>query len=161
MKQRGTLSRLIRLAIALTSFVSVLALLIYFGFEKKYQSTGIKQIKKNSASMNRQGDTNHLFYKSIGKTTANVNARNLTKRSKISNKYTLEFKVFNQSRAAEEFVDSLNHRGIEAYYTPFQRNGKVIFRVRRGVFSSKQTAEKAAIALRQKSKVNSRVIKLL
>jgi septal ring-binding cell division protein DamX len=74
--------------------------------------------------------------------------------------YTLELKVTSKRAEAEALIDELHDRGIEAYYTPLTRGGKVVYRVRRGIYSNQKEASQAAVELAAAGKLPAKVVKL-
>lgn len=78
--------------------------------------------------------------------------------SKVS--YTLELKVATSKEEAEQLIDLLKAQGVDAYYTPLTRSGKVVYRVRRGIYTRAKDANRAMIALKDEHNLTTRVVKL-
>ena len=116
-----------------------------------------KGSETSKASAQYLAGPNHVFYKTIGGAPeGTVPAPNLaTKQS-----YTLEIKVTSTREDAEKVIDGLTAQGVEAYYTPLSRQGHVVYRVRRGVFTSHKAASLAAIALKEQHHVGTKIVKL-
>lgn len=74
--------------------------------------------------------------------------------------YTVEIRVMANRDEAEQLIDELHRQGIEAYYTPVTRGGRVVYRVRRGIYPSEKEAERAAMAMRSGQAVLGKVVKL-
>lgn len=74
--------------------------------------------------------------------------------------YTLELKISANRGEAEQMVDEYRDLGVEAYYTPLARAGKVLYRIRRGIYPSRRAAERAAVDLRQRQAVEAKVVQL-
>ncbi len=74
--------------------------------------------------------------------------------------YTLELKVATSKEEAEQLIDLLKAQGVDAYYTPLTRSGKVVYRVRRGIFTKAKDANRAMIALKDEHNLTTRVVKL-
>jgi cell division septation protein DedD len=79
------------------------------------------------------------FYQEIGSETRRQQP---TSQPPIRTKYTIEFKVLSDRTQAEQLVKQLNAKGIEAFYTPLNRGGQVVFRVRYGIFGTAESAKK-------------------
>lgn len=78
------------------------------------------------------------FYKEIGTTAKMETPR---KKALPAEQYTAEIFVTRHEDKAKEFVISLHQKGINAFYTPLNRGGDVIFRVRSGIYPSQKQAE--------------------
>ena len=98
----------------------------------------------------------HLFYSTIG-TNAKQAEEDL---AQAPNNFTLELEVSSDREASERMVKSLIGKGFDAYYTPYQHNNVVIYRIRTGVFETKVSAERAKAAMAKKSGISSKIIQL-
>jgi len=152
MRSKPSSSKLMRIIVAFSMFVAVLSTMLYFGFEKRRQPTKIKKVFKSS----NNAAPRSLPYHTIG----NTKQIEQLPAYQADPKYTLEFQIFRDRSDAEKLVNNLIEQGVQAYYTPLQRQGEIIYRVRKGVFESKQLALKAADSLQSDKKLNSRVIRL-
>lgn len=74
--------------------------------------------------------------------------------------YTLEVKLATSKEEAEQLIDLLKEQGVDAYYTPLTRSGKVVYRVRRGIFTKVKDATQAMVALKAEHNLNTRIVKL-
>jgi hypothetical protein len=74
--------------------------------------------------------------------------------------YTLELLVTTDRAEAEALIDQLKAKGVEAYYTPLSRAGRVVYRVRRGMFTNRKDADRAAGQLKLAAAHDAKVIKL-
>lgn len=74
--------------------------------------------------------------------------------------FTLEFDVFHDRDDAEKLIDELRLKGIEAYFTPLSRDGRVVYRVRRGVFPTRKEADHAVFAVKDLGGPPAKVVKL-
>ncbi len=74
--------------------------------------------------------------------------------------YTLEIKVATSKEEAEQLIDLLKEQGVDAYYTPLTRSGKVVYRVRRGMYTKAKDATRAMVALKSEHNLATRVVKL-
>lgn len=80
--------------------------------------------------------------------------------TKDQTSFTLEIDFTNKREDAERLIANLRQRGIDAYYTPFSRSGKIIYRVRHGIYSSRAAAKTAQVAIQTEGKILSRIVKL-
>ena len=75
------------------------------------------------------------------------------RQSQISQKkklYTIEISATKEKTEAQTLIEELKAKGINSYYTTFQRLGVVYFRVRTGIYPKKKLAEKAKLQLESK-----------
>jgi hypothetical protein len=102
-----------------------------------------------------------LFYRSIGQTRqdAQTGARS-GKSALLAKSYTLEIDNSPSIASAEEFLRKLSKLRVEAYYTPVQRDGRVIYRIRTGIYQSKIMADQASAKLLKDQNINTKVTKL-
>jgi hypothetical protein len=99
-----------------------------------------------------------VFYKSLGATPADSDA---PKDEAIDNEqFTLEIKVATTRDEAEKTLQLLEGLGITAWYTPLQRHGRVVYRIRRGVFPSQEQARLALQDLKTSQKVDAKIVRL-
>ena len=100
-----------------------------------------------------------VFYKTIGQapdlTTLNQGTKKLPQ-----NSFTLEIQVAQKREEAEKIIDRLQAQGIRAYYTPLNRGGQIVYRVRYGIYKTQAEADKASISLRATKQLPNRVSKL-
>jgi len=61
--------------------------------------------------------------------------------------YTIDLKKTTDRHEAEELVNKLQAKGIQAFYTPMLSNNFVIYRVRVGIYESKAIAQKDLLAI--------------
>jgi hypothetical protein len=99
-----------------------------------------------------------FFYQAIGQGAGEASPDTAAPAGR--SRYTLELKVAKSREEAEELIDSLHNAGIDAYYTPLSRAGHIVYRVRRGIYSSPAEANKAAGLLAAGTKVKAKVVKL-
>ena len=74
--------------------------------------------------------------------------------------YTLEIKVTETRAEAEQLVDTLREKGVDAYYTPIAVKGRVQYRVRFGIFNDQDNAHAESQKIIQAHNVPNKVIKL-
>ena len=97
-----------------------------------------------------------LFYREVGGAPSTSQPQ-----SKISYRQTfaLETSVHAHQPKAEYDVDRLSAKGFQAFYTPYQKGGRVVYRVRVGIFGKKQEAVTAQKTLTEAG-FSSRIISL-
>jgi septal ring-binding cell division protein DamX len=98
-----------------------------------------------------------VFYDRIGTGQLETEA---PVKSPARSSYTLEIKATTSRSEAEAVVDSLQKDGIEAYYTPLNNQGRIVYRVRRGIFTTAEAAKNAAVALKDSRGIASKVTQL-
>ncbi len=161
--KRLQLSPGIRMALAFGLFGTLVAsgMLAIFGLP---QHSGKRALNKTSAAATEDADDGSFFYQSIGHagtpTDDTQSAPTTTAEIKEKTLFTLEFKVSERREDAESMVATLHDQGIDAYYTPLSNGGRVVYRVRQGMFHDSNAAKSAAIALRQQRNVTATVVKL-
>lgn len=96
------------------------------------------------------------FYKEIGTTVKN---QSVEQESPPDAQYTAEIEATTEIQKAQQTVTTLSRKGVDAFYTPLNRNGNVIFRIRSGVFTSEREAKRHAATLREKYAVDSKIVK--
>ena len=75
-------------------------------------------------------------------------------------KYTLELGLCNDKTCIERSLKSLSRNGVDAFYTPARANGKIVYHIRRGIFSSRKSAEKAQSMIHLEKKLEANVVEL-
>ena len=85
-----------------------------------------------------------LFYGQIGTTPAPPLVRNVRENRK---QFTIELASTRSREQAEKLLTGFGSSGIEAWFTPLNHEGRVIYRIRTGMFTSREAAEKAMAAL--------------
>ena len=148
-KKLHDLPIIFKILLAFAIFSSILITL------NKFFSKNI--ISKDKENPLTQSQEQTLFYKTIGQYKS---PQKNNQHIKLENQYTLEFDIQNSQKEALELIDHLAKKGVTAYYTPLQKNGKVIYRVRKGVFANMKEAKSIAQKMKNKQKISSKVIKL-
>lgn len=146
-----------RMIITFIGFVACLCLLAFLVVK---HLTKPKQPSEFTSDMRDNAGESTFFYQTIGRAPASFHMDEGEKPASPKVSYTLEIKVAKSQEEAEKIIDMLHNMGIEAYYTPLTRAGKVVFRVRRGIFSNRKLAQKAALALKQGKQIAAKVTKL-
>ena len=149
------MSSLSRILIAFGVFVAALCTLLYLGFAMKFQPV---ENKDTSGATSTAALPAPLFYKSVG--TAQKAGESLQKTKHLASRYTLEFKVVRERAEAEQEVDRLIDQGVQAFYTPLQNKGHVVYRVRRGVYDTLVLAKREAKRLSSVKKLQTKIIPL-
>jgi cell division septation protein DedD len=113
----------------------------------------------------KQSRDKSFFYEAIGQAPAAdkdapAAAPLLAGKASPKTSYTLEIKVTTSREEAEQLIDTMHAMGVEAYYTPLARAGRVVYRVRRGIYTSAKDASQAALAIAAQGHVKARVVKL-
>lgn len=146
-------------------FVKItLAFVIFFGL----LTFGLLQISHNlkrvAASLKLPTHSNTLalakplFYSAIGDAPAAtqepVNLAPL-------DQYTLELGVAQDQNEAMTKILQLEKMGIRAFYTPLQNGGRVIYRIRKGIYGDLTKAQQDLAYLQKEKRVaNAQVVKL-
>lgn len=89
-----------------------------------------------------------VFYRTLGGEEKTKGQRNSPSQELG---FTVELGVVRRESEARKMIDDFSKVGIEAYYTPLQQKGHVIFRVRRGVFDHEDAAEAERVSLETKN----------
>ncbi|MFW7380316.1 MAG: SPOR domain-containing protein [Oligoflexus sp.] len=71
--------------------------------------------------------------------------------------YTIELGIVQDRARAEQAVRSLHDKGVEAFFTPINRRGQVIYRIRTGIFPQQEQAQTEANRLQTQLRLESRV----
>lgn len=150
------LSTSTRLLVALVSFASTVILL----------ALGSRALQQGSFDLSRwigKGRTQPkaLFYDSIGM-APKASKKDLAAAALVDEdaRFTVELKAAGSKEEAEKVLAMLNELGIKAYYSTFQSQGHVVYRIRKGIYKSRQEAADAAAALARNDKVSATVVKL-
>ncbi len=147
-----------RITAAIGVFVGALAI-ISFALSGVVRKNDPLTFPKEIKSSDRGGS--QLFYQSIGRVSMGLRQPEDQKRKgSLADSYTLEIDSATSVQDAELFLGKLAKQGIQAYYTPLQKDGRVLYRIRSGIFQSKEIADRAANRLKYEHKINSKVNKL-
>lgn len=147
-------------------FIIVLTCLVTVIFAGSFLlSRGLKKAKIIGASSvatthTQDNDTadaaKPVFYDSVGASPK----PSFQNRIKQSSRFTIELANFTERDDAENLLLQLKARGIEGFYTPMRRGGQVIYRVRLGMFTNPDDAQKVLTKVNSAAKVNGVVAKL-
>lgn len=145
--------------IILTCLVSVVfagSFLLSLGLKKAKiigDSGAVVTDKQDKAS----GDAvKPVFYETVGASPK----PSFQNRIKQASRFTIELANFTEREDAETLLLQLKARGIEGFYTPMRRGGQVIYRVRLGMFTNPDDAQKVLAKVNSTAKVNGVVAKL-
>jgi len=142
--------------VLLTLVTLLLLVALGFYFYLKFSSVG----KMNRASKKSA----ELPYAKVGDSApkSEVNEQKVPPpRDSTRDQFTLEVQAFSTRSEADSLVESLASRSINAYYTPLQTaDGRVIYRVRLGLFPSLAMAEKVSVQIRKEQNITNQVVKL-
>jgi len=84
-----------------------------------------------------EGSAERLFYTVIGQTPGDSEDK---APETMQVQYTLEISEAPSEREAIKIVWDLKKKGIEAFFTPLNRAGRVVYRVRNGIYGSESEA---------------------
>ena len=62
--------------------------------------------------------------------------------------------------AQEELIKEYQKKGIDAFYTPLHNNNRVVYRVRKGIFSSEKEARRVAQQIKVSSGAQGQIVRL-
>ena len=107
-------------------------------------------------AMSNSPDQPRLFYQTIGDSPLVPE----TPTEKIDTRFTIELAVARSKSEAERFVETYQKQGITAYYTPFSNGGKILYRVRLGLYQSPAKAESDLATLSSQQNLRGKVVRL-
>lgn len=146
----------IRIAGAAIFFFSALGVVAFLSLGGRFDLSRFRPPAKNISTENI--DEVQPFYTSIGTSRFENHLRGDA--AALRPTFTLEFSVFSNKSEAENMIDKLAKLGVDGYYTPFQREGRVLFRVRKGVYPNEQLALKAADDLLRVKSIDAKIVRL-
>lgn len=158
-----------RMIVALMVFLglAVIAVLMLTGsshvIKQKINKSKILSSVGEADSKASEATKAAFFYDVVGRAPADFGGTedaDVPQRSRSKVSYTLEVKVATSKEEAEQLIDLLKNQGVEAYYTPLTRSGKVVYRVRRGIYTRAKDANRAMMALKDQHQLTTRVVKL-
>ena len=151
-----------RQILAFLLFLGLLGGSLYWAFGKKKANHQVRggRARPDAASNIATSDDHGFFYESIGTAPNAAPDTEPAATGVPSDLFTIELMVFDQRDLAESTVASMQAQGLDAYYTPLNHGGRVVYRVRRGLYPTQDEAQKAALALRQQGQGGAAVVKL-
>ncbi|MBM4254257.1 MAG: hypothetical protein FJ146_20005 [Deltaproteobacteria bacterium] len=152
-----SLSQSTRVILAFLGFATLIAAGMIAAFGLEISPLRGKIINAGGRDDDESGG---FFYRSVGSIAASMAATKVEPKPTPEALYTVELAVFEQKEEAETLVAALQAQGNDAYYTPLNHQGHVIYRVRRGLFPTEAEAEKAALAMRGQGQKGASVVSL-
>ncbi len=145
---------------AFVGFIAIIGLGVFYLTLDDESAPTAKQSKASPNSDSKE-KPDALFYKRLG-TSPIVNNENSKKQSQSGpgDGYTLEIKVTETRSEAEQLIDTLREKGVDAYYTPIAVKGRVQYRVRFGIYNNPDNALAESQKIIQAHNVPNKVIKL-
>lgn len=121
-------------------FLAFLSCLI-LGFSGLFVSQSLleelRDFKLITPKDSKNFSTESIPYKTIG-LSPSPPVRSLEERISATNKqYTVEIAVYEDEKQARAMIKRLASDNIDSFYTPFNQGGRVIYRVRSGMFVDK------------------------
>jgi len=151
-----------RLLGAFVGFITIVGLGVFY-LTLDEETAPTSKLSKSAQSTSNQGHPETLFYKRLG-TSPIINNNNGNEKKSVQNGpgdgYTLEIKVLETRSEAEQLIDTLREKGVDAYYTPIAVKGRVQYRVRFGIYNNFENAQSQSRKIIQAHNVPNKVIKL-
>lgn len=122
----------------------------------KVISLKISQKIAEKHELEKKKKTTLFFYNSIGATPAFSTHKELSFTE--NEKYTIEVGYTKTRRGAEKIIDKLNLYGFPVFMTPVQlKNSKVAYKIRMGLFVTKDKAKDAGNLLAERTKYKGKI----
>ncbi len=118
-----------------------------------FKKLPVKWLRQEKPATQSGAEPEPLFYSTIGDspTAGSANATGDSNQDALpENKFTIEIAKMGSREQAETMIKSLAQKGLDAYYTPLLKDGRVIYRVRYGMFDSEASAKSAMKSLQTK-----------
>lgn len=77
-----------------------------------------------------------------------------------TSQYAIELDVVYSQRKAEALLSKYKKKGIDVYFSPFHKNGQVLFRVRHGITDSLEKAQSLAKKLKENHSITGKITQL-
>ena len=151
-----------RFVAAFVGFLTIIAAGVVFLTYEGNNHVAVNQKESSAASSTNTDKPGSLFYKRLGTSPIVNNEINVNKPNAKgpSDGFTLEIKVTETREEAEQLIDSLREKGMDAYYTPIAIRGRVQYRVRYGIYNDPKKAAADSKKITQAYDVKNKVIKL-
>ncbi len=117
----------------------------------------ISQYNSSSKKLNFDEAPEPLGYASIGNLPPQIP---LIEKPSQETEYTLEIATCEDKHCIAKTLHTLRKKGVDAFYTPFRVDQAIIYRIRRGIFSSRRLAERAKFSLHKQFKIRAKVAEL-
>jgi len=148
------------MAVALAIFVAVLGMGVFVLVHGRHTHTSGKIVNNSQKIPDKLAAEGAFFYHAIGRVSRDLGLGSPAALAPGKTRYTLEFQMVTSRDQAEAAIDTLHKKGIDAYFTPLAHGGHVIYRVRRGIYTTPKAARQAALALRSQHAVAAKVVML-
>lgn len=125
----------------------------------KSDSESFGNVASEPSSPKQANPKNIFFYTDIG-SSQSIKNDELDSISIASKKFTIELSTVSNRHEAESLIGELRRKGILAYYTPIRRGPDVRFKIRIGVFSTPNDAEKKLQNMARGLPLKAKIIKL-
>lgn len=140
--------------------VILIGLVAGLGVAIGYRKIPRHWFRPGSVGTSQQNQAEPLFYTTIGDSTLDETATTAPQNNNgklPTTKYTIEIGVLDSREEAEGMVRELAAAGVDAFFTPLLKDGRVIFRVRHGIFDSEASAKSAAKSISSRHKLKATV----
>ena len=114
---------------------------------------------KPASPISKKISTSTLPYDAIG--NASKSNASVEETQSPSDKFTVDLGATKSRENAEKILESLAQKGIQGFYTPFQReNGSLAFRVRVGLYRTEEEAAENAKKITSATPFTGNVLKI-
>ena len=147
----------LKLLASFSLFITLLATGITF------LNKNLEEIKSSLGDSKKLPSTRHqlpdLYYTMIGN-YPDFSTQKAKVKLPNKVKYTIELNHFATQRDAVKMLETLEKKGIDAFYTPLHNNNRVVYRVRKGIFSSEKEARRVAQQIKVSSGAQGQIVRL-
>jgi septal ring-binding cell division protein DamX len=156
-KQSSDLPSMRRLVATFFTVILTIGIGGYFAGRLNHQLDKIQSVKRPQATSKEIAELGSpYFYKTIGSSLAASSATRLQSQTTQS-KYTVLIKTVTSQSEAEKIMAQLAQKGVSAYYTPVQGEGRVLYHIRLGIYNDQRDAEATLATLENKLKIKGQV----
>lgn len=125
----------------------------------KYISYKLNEKIKARTAQAKKPPKKLFFYNSIGATPALSESKEI--KFDTAKKFTIEVGYTKTRKGAAKVVDKLNLNGFPVFMTPVQlKSGRVIYKIRMGLFADSKKAKLATNVLRSRTKYKGKLVAL-
>lgn len=152
--------RSLRLILALLMFVGLTTLGV--GLVVKKQGSQTFNQHAFTKKISTTPDDDGFFYQSLGEVPTEPQDRSEGGSYTVvqPSGYTVEIAASDRQLEAERLLDRLKEQGVAAYYTPLSYEGRIVYRVRKGLYPSAAQAQGEAKNLAKVLGKEPQVVKL-
>jgi len=150
----------LRLILALTIFITAVLGSVFFAVGRPSSRIPVKNQRSTAAKDNGATADAAFFYTSVGHAPAAFHRTTGEGSTLGKDSFTLEIQVASSREEAEHIIDGLHAQGVEAYYTPLARSGRLVYRIRQGLFANQKDADLAALDVQKRYALTAKVVKL-